>query len=234
MGKAKEVHVKIIYEDNHFIAVNKPAGVLVHSDETGDSTLADAVKMYIKDRYNKPGDVFLGVIHRLDRPVSGVTLFARTSKGLSRMNRLFQERKVEKNYVAIINKRPEPLEATLTDYLYKDKSKNVSRIHQSDRKGAKKSTLDYSLRAGINGYYLLNVNPITGRPHQIRVQLSAQGFPIVGDLKYGYPRPTQDKSICLHCEKLSFIHPVKNEPVTIEADLPTTEYWSFFNDVEEY
>ncbi|MEM9549122.1 MAG: RluA family pseudouridine synthase [Bacteroidota bacterium] len=224
----KETYVQIIYEDNHFIAVNKPAGVLVHGDETGDHTLADAVKGYIKDRYNKPGDVFLGVIHRLDRPVSGVVLFARTSKGLAKMNKLFQERKVAKQYLAIVNKRPEPLEGRITNYLAKDAKKNVARVHKSDRKGAKKSITEYNLKAGLNGYFLLRVNPITGRPHQIRVQLSNHGCPIVGDLKYGYSRPTQDRSICLHCSKLSFEHPIKKVPIVIEADMPEKEYWRFF------
>ena len=228
MAKSKYVHVQVIYEDNHLIAVNKPPGVLVHGDETGDYTLADAVKGYIKDRYNKPGDVFLGVIHRLDRPVSGVVLFARTSKGLSRMNKLFQERKVSKQYLAIVNKRPEPLEGRLTNFLAKDSRKNVARVHQSEKRGAKKSITDYKLIAGLNGYFLLEINPISGRPHQIRIQLANHGCPIVGDLKYGYSRPTQDRSICLHCNKLSFEHPVKKVPVEIEADMPTKEYWKFF------
>ena len=229
MGKRKEIHIQVIYEDNHLIAVNKPAGVLVHGDETGDFTLADAVKGYIKDRYDKPGDVFLGVIHRLDRPVSGVVLFARTSKGLSRMNKLFQDRKVSKQYLAIVNKKPEPLEGKLTNFLVKDSKKNVARVHKSERKGGKKSITEYKLKAGLNGYFLLEVNPITGRPHQIRIQLSNHGCPIVGDLKYGYSRPTQNRSICLHCNSLSFEHPIKKVAVTIEADMPTKEYWSFFN-----
>ena len=229
MRKQKELHVQVIYEDNHLIAVNKPAGVLVHGDETGDVTLVDAVKQYIKHRYNKPGDVFLGVIHRIDRPVSGVVLFARTSKGLQRMNKIFQERKITKEYLAVVNQRPEPLEGKLTNYLIKDARKNIVRIHKSEKKGAKKSVTTYKLKAGLNGYFLLEVSPITGRPHQIRVQLANHGCPIVGDLKYGYSRPTQNKSICLHCHKLSFEHPIKKEHVEIEADMPTKEYWSFFD-----
>jgi len=228
MGRQKDIHIQVIYEDNHYIAVNKPAGVLVHGDETGDYTLADAVKGYIKDRYAKPGDVFLGVIHRLDRPVSGVVLFARTSKGLARMNKLFQERKVTKEYLAIVNKRPNPLEGKLVNYLAKDTRKNVARVHESEKKGAKKSMTAYKLIAGLNGYFLLKVLPISGRPHQIRIQLAHHGSPIVGDLKYGYSRPTQDRSICLHCNKLSFEHPIKKTHVEIEADMPTKEYWSFF------
>ena len=229
MGK-KDLHIQVIYEDNHYIAVNKPAGVLVHSDETGDLTLVDAVKDYIKMRYKKPGDVFLGVIHRIDRPVSGVVIFARTSKGLARMNKVFQDRKVTKIYNAIVNQRPEPLQDKITSFLKKDGKKNVTRVHQSEKKGAKKSVLNYKLLAGLNGYFLLEVNPITGRPHQIRVQLASRKMPIVGDKKYGYSRANQDWSICLHCAKLSFEHPIKKTHVEIEADRPTHEYWSFFEE----
>ena len=228
MRKRKEIHIQVIYEDNHFIAVNKPAGVLVHGDETGDLTLVDAVKEYIKDRYNKPGDVFLGVIHRIDRPVSGVVLFARTSKGLTRMNKLFQDRKVSKEYVAIVNKKPDPLEGTLTNYLIKDNKKNIARVHKSAKNGAKESITKYNLIAGLSGYFMLEVEPVTGRPHQIRIQLANIGCPIVGDLKYGYSRPTQNKSICLHCKTLSFEHPIKKVHLKIKADLPTKEYWSIF------
>jgi len=228
MRRKKEVHIQVIYEDNHLIAVNKPAGVLVHGDETGDFTLVDAVKGYIRDRYNKPGDVFLGVIHRIDRPVSGVVLFARTSKGLTRMNKLFQDRKVSKEYLAVVNKKPDPLKGTLTNFLVKDSKKNIARVHKSEKKGAKSSITKYNLIGGLNGYFLLEINPVTGRPHQIRIQLSNHGCPIVGDLKYGYSRSTQDKSICLHCHKLSFEHPIKKTHIEIEADMPTKEYWRFF------
>jgi len=226
--RRKETHIEIIYEDNHLIAVNKPAGVLVHGDETGDMTLADAVKEYIKVQYDKPGDVFLGVIQRIDRPVSGVVVFARTSKALTRMNKLFQDRKVSKSYLAITNKKPEPLEGTIENYLSKDNSKNKAHVHTSAKKGGKKSTTKYSLLAGLNGYYFLEVTPITGRPHQIRVHLAHKGMPIVGDLKYGYSRPTQNKSICLHCQSLAFEHPVTKKHLKIRADMPTKEYWSFF------
>ncbi len=230
---AKQINIEVVYEDNHLIAVNKPANVLVHGDETGDATLVDAVKEYIKIRYDKPGDVFLGVIHRIDRPVSGVVVFARTSKALSRMNRLFQKKEISKEYLAIVNKSPEVLSGTLKHYIAKDKKKNIARIHKSDRKGAKLSVLDYRLLAGLNGYYLLEVLPRTGRSHQIRVQLAALGCPIVGDRKYGYPRPTQDFSICLHCHKMSFVHPVKKDRVVIEADIPSKQYWDFFGDLVE-
>jgi len=226
--RRRETHIEILYEDNHFIAVNKPAGVLVHSDETGDETLVDAIKEYIKVQYKKPGDVFLGVIHRIDRPVSGVVLFARTSKGLTRMNKLFQDRKVSKSYRAVVNKKPDPLEGTIETYLSKDAKKNKAHVHTSSKKGGKLSTTEYKLKAGLNGYFYLEINPVTGRPHQIRIHLAHFGTPIVGDLKYGYSRPTQNKSICLHCYSLSFQHPVTLKHITIKTEPPTKEYWSFF------
>lgn len=225
---AKSIRINVLYEDNHLIAVNKPAGVLVHGDSTGDDTLEDAIKEYIKVKYDKPGDVFLGTIHRIDRPVSGVVVFARTSKALSRMNKLFQERKVSKNYWAVVNKLPDELEGTLTNYLIKDSNKNIARIHQSDKRGGKLSTLKYKYKAGLNGYHLLDIYPETGRPHQIRVQLAGMKTPIVGDYKYGSTIRTQDRSICLHCRSLSFIHPVKKEPIRIVANSPKREYWNIF------
>jgi len=225
--RKKEVRIEILYEDNHLIAVNKPAGVLVHGDETGDTSLVDAIKDYLKREYNKPGEAYLGVIHRIDRPVSGVVLMAKTSKGLSRMNKLFQERKVSKSYRAIVNKRPEPIEGKIVNYLSKDVSKNKAHVHSNAKKG-KKSETKYSVLAGLNGYYYLDVTPETGRPHQIRVHLAHNGTPIVGDLKYGYSRPCQNRSICLHCYSLSFEHPVTKKHIKIKAPTPTKEYWSFF------
>ena len=226
--------IRVLYEDNHLLAVNKPAGWLVQGDDTGDVTMSDWAKEYIKVRYNKPGAVFLGVIHRLDRPVSGVLLFARTSKALTRMNKLFADRKIQKTYWAITEQRPESLEGTLTHYILKDRSRNLAKAYdQLSRRaeGAKKSTLDYKLIGQIGSHVLLEVKPHTGRPHQIRVQLSKLGCPIRGDLKYGYHTPNQDGSIHLHCRSLSFIHPVKKEPVTIEADLPKDQIWDLFRAV---
>ena len=224
--------MQILFEDNHLIAVNKPAGWLVQGDQTGDKTLADFVKEYIKDRYNKPGDVFLGIIHRIDRPVSGVVVFARTSKALERMNRLFQERKVKKTYWAVTAERPEPIEGKLEHYLLKDHQKNKTKAYtQIGRRTAKAklSTLDYHLLASIGDNHLLEVNPHTGRPHQIRVQLSTLGTPIKGDLKYGYRKPNVDASIHLHSRKLSFIHPVKKEPVEIVGNPPPDQIWQLFS-----
>jgi 23S rRNA pseudouridine1911/1915/1917 synthase len=220
--------LSVIYEDNHLIAINKPAGALVHGDETGDEPLADAVKKYIKIRYKKPGDVFLGVIHRLDRPVSGVVIFARTSKALARMNKMLQEKKIVKKYLAMVSDRPEELSGTLTHYLSKDETKNIVKAYASKKPNSKIATLNYQQKGELDGKILLEVEPLTGRPHQIRVQLSKIGCPIIGDLKYGATYPLQDKSIALHCQEMSFLHPVGNEPVTIKADVPSIFPWNTF------
>lgn len=224
--------LKILHEDNHLIAVNKPAGWLVQGDITGDTPLVEYVKTYIKLRYKKPGDVFLGVIHRLDRPVSGVVVFARTSKALTRMNELFKNREIEKTYLAITQERPDPISGHLTHFILKDKSKNVAKAYDkigNRTKDAKKSDLDYELIGEVGNLHLLKVNPITGRPHQIRVQLASMGCPIWGDLKYGFKKANQDGSIHLHCRSLAFEHPVKKEPVFIEADPPNEQIWNEFN-----
>ncbi len=223
--------LEIIYEDNHLIAVNKPAGVLVQGDKTGDQTLADQVKWYIKNRYQKPGDVYLGIIHRIDRPVSGTVLFARTSKALTRMNEMFAKRQVEKVYWAITTDRPPEEQASLTHFLKKDHERNQTRVYKrlSNRiKDAKKSTLHYQLEAHIGGHTLLVVKPETGRSHQIRAQLGAIGCPIKGDRKYGQRLGNEDGSICLHSHSLSFIHPVKKEPVLIQSYPEMTQQWDIF------
>jgi 23S rRNA pseudouridine1911/1915/1917 synthase len=223
------MNLQVIYEDNHLIAVNKPAGILVQDDDTEDTPLVDYVKDYIKFRYKKPGDVFLGVVHRLDRPVSGAVIFARTSKALIRMNELFKERKVGKNYWAVTERRPSPEVGHLTHYILKDHEKNMSKAldQMSNRsKDAKKSDLDYELIGALEGKHLLLVKPITGRPHQIRVQLSKIGCPIVGDLKYGYAQPNNDGSIYLHCRSMVFQHPVTKELVSVVADAPHERLWN--------
>jgi len=226
----------VIYEDNHLLAVNKPAGWLVQGDATGDLPLSEWAKGYIKDRYQKPGAVFLGVIHRLDRPVSGALLFARTSKALERMNRLFQERRVEKTYWAVTTEAPPLEEGSLVHYILKDKSRNVAKaFDQPSRRAAqaKKAELTYRLLGRVGTHYLLEVKPLTGRPHQIRVQLAKIGCPIRGDLKYGAPQPNEDASICLHCRALAFVHPVKKEPVRIVAAPPQTQIWQLFQPLLE-
>ena len=229
-------HIQIIHEDNHLIAVNKPAGWLVQGDETGDLPISEWVKKYIKQRYKKPGAVFLGVIHRIDRPVSGAVVFARTSKALTRMNKLFQERAVKKTYLAVTRERPSPIVGHLTHYILKDRSRNVAKAYDkigNRTKDAKKSELDYEMISEIDGHHLVKVHPLTGRPHQIRVQLSSIGCPIKGDLKYGFRQPNNDGSICLHCRRMEFIHPVKKEPVVIEAVVPSNHNWHPFEAFED-
>lgn len=228
------MHLQVLYEDNHLIAVNKPANVLVHGDQTGDRTLADMVKSYIKDRYHKPGEVFLGVIHRLDRPASGVVVFARTSKALERMNKLFAERQIEKIYWAVTSVRPTPIEGKLVHFVVKDKARNISTAFDTMSRraaGAKLSILNYKLLSAIGSNFLLEVRPETGRPHQIRVQLAKAGWPIKGDLKYGASKPMPDASICLHCNRLSFIHPVSKIQVNIEAEKPRGQIWDLFEGI---
>lgn len=227
------MNLEIVYEDNHLIAVNKPSGVLVQGDETGDKPLSDFVKDYVKVKYKKPGDVFLGVIHRIDRPVSGVVIFARTSKALERMNKMLQDHEVEKVYWAVVRERPEELSGTLVHFLIKDKEKNVTKAldQLSNRnKDAKRSELSYVLIASLNHFHLLEVRPTTGRSHQIRAQLAKIGSPIKGDLKYGYPQANTNASICLHCRSMSFEHPVTKLPVKIEADIPKDVNWNDFRD----
>ncbi len=223
----------ILYEDNHLIAVNKRAGDIVQVDETGDESLDEKVKKYIARKYDKPNGAFLGVVHRLDRPVSGVILFAKTSKGLDRMNQLFKSRDIQKTYYAVVRKRPELPEGNLVHWLVKNPQKNVTRAHDQEVQGSLRSELNYRLVGEKDGYYLIEVNPITGRPHQIRVQLATLGAPIVGDNKYGYPRGSLKNSISLHARRLRFIHPIKKEPVEIVAPLPNDGFWEKFEGMIE-
>lgn len=229
--------LEVIYEDNHLIAVNKLSGMIVHGDETGDETLSDLVKQYIKMRYDKPGDVFLGTIHRIDRPTSGVVVFARTSKALERMNKMLAEHKINKTYYAVSRTRPLPINGHLTHWLLRESDKNVTKAYdaQSNRnQGAKIAELDYELAGEIEAHYLLKVNPLTGRQHQIRAQLSKAGFPILGDIKYGSERPHHDgRTIYLHCQAMEFEHPVQKTPVKIEADVPHDRVWNLFRPLIE-
>lgn len=215
----------VLFEDNHIIAVNKKPSELVQGDKTGDEPMSDAVKRYLKEKYNKPGEVFTGVVHRIDRPVSGVVLFAKTSKALTRLNELFRTKDIQKTYWAVVKNKPKLDEATLVNYLVKDEQKNKSRAYNKERKGALRSELSYKVIAKIDNYYLLEVLPITGRHHQIRVQLSQMGCPIKGDVKYGFDRTNKDASIHLHARKIEFIHPVKDEPVCIIAPPPDEVVW---------
>ena len=216
----------ILYEDNHIIAVNKKPSELVQGDKTGDEPLSEKLKIYLKEKYQKPGEVFVGVVHRIDRPVSGIVVFAKTSKALSRLNELFRTKDIQKTYWAVVKNKPKLEEATLINYLIKDEKTNKSRAYNEERKGALRSELFYKIISKTDNYYLLEVKPVTGRHHQIRVQLSHIGCPIKGDVKYGFDRTNKDASIHLHARKIEFIHPVKNEPITIVAPAPNEVVWN--------
>ena len=218
--------VNVIFEDNHLIAVAKKAGDIVQGDKTGDVPLSDMVKAYLKEKYHKPGEVFLGVVHRLDRPVSGVVLFARTSKALPRLNKMFAEHQaVRKTYLAIVANRPPEPQGTLTHWLTRNEKQNLARAYDREVPNSKKAVLDYRLVAQSERYYLLEIELHTGRHHQIRCQLAKMGCPIRGDLKYGAPRSNPDGSISLHAWRLSLEHPVSHVPLTIEAPVPEERLW---------
>ena len=217
----------VLFEDNHLLILSKPTGWLVQGDKTGDSTLTDWGRDYIKEKYQKPGDVFLHPCHRLDRPVGGITVFARTSKALERMNKLFREDNIQKTYLAVVQGKPERESGKLIHWLEKDGARNLVKAYPKAKGGAKEAELDYQLLATEKAHSLLKVLPKTGRPHQIRVQLSKMGCPIKGDLKYGYAEPNADKSIHLHAFQISFVHPVKKEPITFTS-LP---HWNEFKSI---
>lgn len=219
---------QVLYEDNHLIIVNKPVGLLTQGDSTGDKTLADFVKEYIKEKYKKPGDVFLGIPHRIDRPVSGLVILARTSKGLERMTELFRERKIQKTYWAVVKRKPKEESGKLTHWLIKDDKKNIVTAYDFPKDDAQKAELKYKVLGELNDHYLIEVQPITGRPHQIRVQLASIGCPIRGDVKYGFAKPNPDKGINLHSRRCYFIHPIKKQPLLIKAGLPNNDFWEQF------
>ena len=218
-------NLKILFEDNHIIIVNKRAGDIVQGDKTGDKPLSDIVKEYIKAKYNKPGNVYLGVVHRLDRPTTGIVLFAKTSKVLPRLNKLFANKEVDKTYWAIVKNKPEIENNTLKHWLKKNPKNNKSTAFDKEIKDSKYAVLHYSIIKKLTNYYLLEINLETGRHHQIRSQLSKIGSPIKGDLKYGFDRSNKDASIHLHSRKLAFMHPVKKEGIEIIAPLPKDAIW---------
>lgn len=217
--------MEVVYEDNHVIIVDKAPGEIVQGDKTGDKPLVEIVKEYLKEKYYKTGNVFCGVIHRLDRPVGGLVVFAKTSKALSRMNGLFQKREVQKTYWAIVRNVPKQSQGTLEHYLFSVEKNNKSYICQSDRHGAQKAVLDYKVLSRADNYALLEINLHTGKKHQIRAQLSAIGCPIKGDLKYGAPRSNPDASISLQSHRICFTHPVSGAKVDVTAPIPQGNLW---------
>lgn len=218
--------MNVLYEDNHIIIVNKASSEIVQGDKTGDMPLSEMVKAYIKEKYNKPGAVFLGVVHRLDRPVSGVVVFARTSKALERLNAMFREGgRIKKTYWALVKNRPANTEGELVHYLVRNEQQNKSYAYDTERSGAKRSVLTYRLLGSMENYHLLEVNLQTGRHHQIRCQLAKMGSPIKGDIKYGAQRTNADGSICLHARRIRFEHPVSKLMIDVVAPVPDEYLW---------
>ncbi len=217
--------MKVLYEDNHLIIVSKESGEIVQGDKTGDTPLSETVKEYLKVTHNKPGNVFLGVVHRLDRPVSGVVVFAKTSKALSRLNNMLREGAIHKTYWAITQSRPQAAEGKIESWLTRNESQNKSYSHPREVKGAKKAILEYRCLSSTDRYCLLEIQLLTGRHHQIRCQLASIGCPIKGDLKYGARRSNPDGSISLHARKISFEHPVSHEHISVTAPVPDDNLW---------
>ena len=215
----------VVYEDNHIIIVNKTASEIVQGDKTGDVPLSESVKQYLKEKYQKPGNVFIGVTHRLDRPVSGLVVFAKTSKALSRLNEMFKNSEVKKTYWAIVKQTPAETEGELVNYLVRNEKQNKSYAYDTEKPGSKKAILHYRLIARSDNYSLLEVDLKTGRHHQIRCQLAKMGCPIKGDLKYGFPRSNPDGSICLHARRVRFVHPVSKELIDVVAPVPSDNLW---------
>ncbi|MFA6402029.1 MAG: RluA family pseudouridine synthase [Salinivirgaceae bacterium] len=226
--------LEVLYEDNHIIAINKKVSDIVQGDKTGDAPMSDFVKAYLKTTYNKPGEVFIGVPHRIDRPTTGVVLFARTSKALTRLNEMFREKDlVKKTYWAIVKNEPPNPQGRLENFLVKDEAKNKSFICSPEKKGAKEAILQYKILKKSDNFFLLEVELLTGRHHQIRAQLAQIGCPIKGDLKYGFPRSNPDGGISLHARSIELIHPVQKTPLRIVAPVPNDSLWKYFeSDVE--
>lgn len=219
-------NLQVLHEDNHIIVINKRVGDIVQGDKTGDKPLSEVVKEYIKDKYNKPGEVFLGVVHRLDRPTTGIVVFAKTSKALERLNKMFSERETQKTYWAVVKNKPPKNEDNLIHFLKRNEKNNTSKAHLKEVPDSKKASLDYKIIKELNNYFALEINLHTGRHHQIRAQLQAIGCPIKGDLKYGFDRSNPDGGIHLHARKLYFIHPVSKEEITVIAPTPKEVIWN--------
>ena len=218
----------VVYEDNHIVVVNKTSSEIVQGDKTGDTPLSEMVKQYLKEKYNKPGNVFIGVTHRLDRPVSGLVVFAKTSKALPRLNEMFRNGEVKKTYWAIVKECPKETEGELVHYLVRNEKQNKSYAYDKEVKNSKKAVLHYKLIGHSQNYYLLEVDLKTGRHHQIRCQLAKMGCPIKGDLKYGSPRSNPDGSICLHARTVQFVHPLSKEMIRLTAPVPEGNLWNGF------
>lgn len=228
MHSTKE-NLQVLFEDNHIIIVNKRSGDITQGDKTGDKPLSDVVKEYIKDKYNKPGNVFIGTVHRLDRPTSGIVIFARTSKALERLNKMLRDKTIDKTYWALVKNQPKKESDTLINFLKKDSKKNKSFVYKKEISGSKKATLHYKIIKKLDNYTLLEIDLETGRHHQIRTQLSNIGSPIKGDLKYGFGRSNKDGSISLHARKIEFKHPVSKEQISVIAPTPNDSIWNACN-----
>ena len=219
-------NLQILHEDNHIIVVNKRVGDIVQGDKTGDKPLSDVVKEYIKEKYNKPGEVFLGVVHRLDRPTTGLVVFARTSKALTRLNEMFSNRTTQKTYWAVVKNKPPKAEDTLVHFLKRNPQNNTSKAHLKEVPDSKKARLDYTIIKTLDNYFVLEINLHTGRHHQIRAQLAAIGCPIKGDLKYGFDRSNTDGGIHLHARQLVITHPVTKDTLVLTAPTPNDAIWN--------
>ncbi len=228
MHSTKE-NLQVLFEDNHIVVVNKRAGDITQGDKTGDKPLSDVVKEYIKDKYNKPGDVFLGVVHRLDRPTSGIIIFARTSKALERLNKMLRDKTINKTYWAVVKNHPKKEKDTLINFLRKNPKNNKSTAYPKEIDGSKKAILHYAVIKKLDNYSLIEIDLETGRHHQIRTQLSNIGSPIKGDLKYGFDRSNKDGSIHLHARKIQFVHPVSKEQINLTAPTPKEVIWNACN-----
>ncbi len=227
----QKYNIEVVYEDNHLIAINKAAGQIVQGDKTGDQSLHEIVKAYLKEKYNKPGNVYLGLIHRLDRPSSGGVLFGKTSKATARLSKMFQNKDIHKTYWIVVDQKPPQKQGRLEHYLWKNEKKNKSFVVDANKKGAKKAILNYRLLASANRYHLLEIDLETGRHHQIRTQMHAIDCHIKGDVKYGFKRPNPNGSIHLHAHELRFVHPVSKEPMRLIFPAPQDDsLWQHFEE----
>ena len=227
--RSNSKNLKILFEDNHLIVVNKRVGDLVQGDKTGDAPLSDLLKAYLKEKYQKPGNVYLGVVHRLDRPTTGIVVFAKTSKALERLNKMLREKTIQKTYWAVVKNKPAKSENTLINYLRKNPKNNKATVFNKETNDSKKAILHYKIFKSLDNYHLLEIDLETGRHHQIRAQLSNINCPIKGDLKYGFDRSNKNAGIHLHARRICFVHPVTKTMLTLEAPTPKDPIWDACN-----